>query len=61
MAELVPNAEDREKLLRAALSEFVRVEANFGHTGQHKDSECADCKRVNAAYHALGHGYLIGD
>lgn len=48
----------REVQLRTALLEFVRVERMFGHNGQHSESECADCKRMNAANTALGHGFL---
>lgn len=50
--------ETSEKQLRAALLEFVHCENKFGHTGQHPEAECVDCKRVNAANDALGHGYL---
>lgn len=49
---------ERETLLREALLEFVRVERMFGHNGQHKDSECADCKRVRQADIALSRGFL---
>lgn len=49
---------DRERRLRAALLEFMRIERNFGHNGQHTDSECADCKRVRMADEALSYGYL---
>lgn len=58
VTQLNPSPEERERMLRAALIEFVRVESNFGHTGQHKPEECADCKRVLQAHEALGHGYL---
>lgn len=43
----------RERDLEEALLEFVRVEINFGHLGQHVDAECADCKRVRKALVAL--------
>lgn len=50
--------ETSEKKLRAALLEFVHCENKFGHTGQHPEAECVDCKRVNAASDALGESYL---
>lgn len=50
--------QEREKKLRAALLMFVQVERSFGHNGQHKPEECADCKRQIIANEALGHGYL---
>lgn len=37
-----------------ALLKFVAVEQMFGHIGQHKASECADCARVLEAMDALG-------
>lgn len=49
---------ERERKLTNALIEFVLVEHKFGHTGQHKDEECADCKRVRIAHEALGPDFL---
>lgn len=56
-----PSCDEREKMLRASLLSFVRVENSFGHTGQHKPNECADCKRVIQANEALGHGFLLSE
>lgn len=54
----VNQANAKETQLRNALLDFVHIENAFGHTGQHPDLECADCKRVRKAHVALGHGYL---
>lgn len=50
--------DERETLLRDALLEFLRTENKFGHSGQHKADECADCARVQKANRALSRGYL---
>lgn len=57
--KLEPDKETRERKLREALLEFVRVERGFGHHGQHPDNECADCKRVRMAGEALSNGYIV--
>lgn len=54
----VNQANAKETQLRNALLDFVHIENALGHTGQHPDLECADCKRVRKAHTALGHGYL---
>ena len=41
------------KKMERALRKFVAVEQMFGHAGQHKANECADCARVLDAMDAL--------
>lgn len=43
----------RGESVRRALLKFVAVEQRFGHAGQHKAAECADCARVLEAMDAL--------